>query len=167
VGCTSRSARFLQPRQFGRVQLANPARMSPDDLNALSDRVRRLLRGPLDSFEKLEIVLALRARGSDPVLPDALESLVGTPMHVLGAALDELVAEGIVERRADGAAGISPASDPVALEELADAWSNARAAVLGAMTARAVERIRASAARAFADAFKLGDGRKDRGGDDG
>lgn len=145
----------------------SPLMSSDDPNNLLSDRVRRLLHGPIGSFEKLEVVIALHARGSEPVPPDELESLVGTPMHVLGPALDELVADGLVERRADGAARISPASDHGALDELADAWSNARVAVLGVMTAQAVERIRASAARAFADAFKIDGRRKDRGGDDG
>lgn len=141
--------------------------MSSRDPDVLSDRVRRLLLGPIDSFEKLEVVIALLEKGSEPVAPDVLESLVGTPRDGLGAVLDELVAEGLVERQPGGAARISPASEHAALQELADAWSNARAAVLGVITARAVERIRASAARAFADAFKL-DGRgKDRGGDDG
>jgi hypothetical protein len=55
----------------------------------------------------------------------------------------------------------------VALDELEAAWSNARVAVLEVMTARAVGRIRAAAARAFADAFKLGRGVKDPGEDDG
>ncbi len=140
--------------------------MPPDDPSALSDRVRRLLLGAVDSFEKLEVLIALHSGGSAPLAPDALESLVGTPMNVLGPALDELVADGLVERRADGASQISPACDRAALNELADAWLNARVAVLEVMTARAVGRIRASAARAFADAFKIGR-RKDRGGEDG
>lgn len=140
--------------------------MSPDGPSALSDRVRRLLLGAIDSFEKLELVIALH--GSDtPLKPEALESLVGSPIHVLRTALDELVADGLVERRSNGALWIAPACDRAALDELADVWANARVAVVEVMTARAVGRIRASAARAFADAFKLGRPDKDTGEGDG
>jgi DNA-binding GntR family transcriptional regulator len=140
--------------------------MSPDDSSVLSDRVQQLLLGPIDSFEKLEVLTALHGSGT-PLKPDALESLVGSPIHVLSTALDELVADGLVERRSDGALRIAPACDRAVLDELADAWVNARVAVVEMMTAHAVRRIRASAARAFADAFQLGRPNKDTREGDG
>lgn len=140
--------------------------MSPDDPRALSDRVRRLLLGPIDSFEKLEIVIALHARGDGSWELDALESRIGAPSSVLTVALDDLVATGIVARRAGGASHIASGCDRTALDELTAAWSTNRVAVLEVMTARAVERIRASAARAFADAFKLHRGGESDDGDD-
>jgi predicted transcriptional regulator len=140
--------------------------MPPEHPLELPDRVRRLLLGPLDSFEKLEIVIALHARGDKPLTLDALESRVGAPASVLTMALDELIAAGIVERRAGSASVISPGCDRTALDELAASWSTSRTSVLEVMTARAVERIRASAARAFADAFALRRGHKSNDGDD-
>lgn len=134
--------------------------MSPDDPRELSERVRELLCGPIDSFEKLDIVIALHAR-RDP--PWALEV---PPLTSLRRALDELVAAGIVARQADGALRIAPGCDHTALDELAAAWSTSPAAVLALVSSRALERIRASAARAFADAFTLRRGRKSDDGDD-
>ena len=140
--------------------------MSPQPSLELPDRVHRLLLGPIDSFEKLEIVIALHARGDKPLTLDALESRVGAPVGVLAMALDELIAAGIVERRSDGASLIAPGCDRTALDELAASWSSSRTAVLEVMTARAVQRIRASAARAFADAFALRRGSTSDDGDD-
>jgi hypothetical protein len=133
--------------------------MSPDHPRELSERVRGLLLGPIDSFEKLDIVIALHARRD---LPWTLEA---PPLTSLRRALDELLAAGIVERQADGALRIAPECD-VTLDELAAAWSTDRAAVLALMSERALQRIRASAARAFADAFALRRVRKSDDGDD-
>lgn len=142
--------------------------MPPEHPPDLPDRVRSLLLGPIDSFEKLEIVVALHARGEKPLTLDALEARVGAPVSVLAMALDELITAGMVERRASGASLIAPGFDRTALDELAASWSTGRIAVLEVMNARAVERIRASAARRFADAFTLRRGNKsDDGGDDG
>jgi hypothetical protein len=139
--------------------------MPPEHPLELPDRVRRLLLGPIDSFEKLEIVIALHARGDKPLPLDALESRVGAPLSVFTMALDELFAAGIIERQADGTSLIAPGCDRTALDELTAAWSTNRTAVLEVMTARAVERMRASVARAFADAFALRRGSKSDDGD--
>jgi hypothetical protein len=134
--------------------------MSPEDPRALPERVRDLLLGPIDSFEKLEIVIALHAR-RDP--PWALEA---PPLTSLRYALEELIAAGIVARQADGALRIAPGCDRTAFDELAEAWSTRRAAVLALMSERTLERIRASLAREFADAFILRRGRSSDDGDD-
>ena len=134
--------------------------MSPDDTRELSERVRGLLLGPIDSFEKLEIVIALHARGDPPW------TLEAPPLTSLRRALDELLAAGIVAQQADGALRIAPGCDHAALDELAAAWSTERAAVLALISERALQRIRASAARAFADAFALRRGGKSDDGDD-
>jgi hypothetical protein len=133
--------------------------MSPAD--ELSERARGLLLGPIDSFEKLDIVITLHARRDPPW------SLETPPLASLRRALDELVAAGIVARQADGALRIAPECDRTALDELAAAWSTSRAAVLALISERALARIRASAARAFADAFTLRRGKSDDEDDHG
>jgi DNA-binding transcriptional ArsR family regulator len=129
----------------------------------LPDGARRLLAGPVDSFEKLEVVLALREAGG-PLALDALVARAGVPVGDIERALGELAAAGLVEKRRDGTWRVC--GDSQALADLAVAWGTRRLAVLQAMTGRAVGRIRASAARVFADAFRLRR-RRDEGDDDG
>jgi hypothetical protein len=73
---------------------------------------------------------------------------------VLERALTELVAAGIAEARSN-TWRLAEGGDAAAIAELVAAWSADRAAVLSVMTERSLERIRASAARRFADAFKF------------
>jgi len=62
----------------------------PDyDPNVLPDGARRLLLGPIDSFEKLELMIALRASDDSPERLDALETRTGAPTTVLERALDK------------------------------------------------------------------------------
>ena len=140
--------------------------MAPDDPTELPPAARRLLLGPVDSFEKLEMVLALRDASGSAVAVDALAARAGLPVARIDAPLAELAAAGLAERLADGAWRLAPTADAAGLQDLADTWATRRPAVLKAMTARAVERIRASAARAFAEAFRLRR-RKDDGDNDG
>jgi hypothetical protein len=119
----------------------------------LSDRVHALLRGPVDSFEKLEVLLALHAADGASM---ALESLAVrtrlTPEQV-ERAVAELASARVVERT--GADSWRLHGDAAAaIDELAAAWEVSRPAVLKTMTDRALGNIRASAARAFADAFR-------------
>ena len=136
----------------------------PEDL---PERLRRLLLGPVDSLEKLEIVIALRAPGTSRCTLTELETRTGAPVSVLATALDELTAAGLTERRGD-TWSLAWVDDPGAIDELVAAWSSRRASVLAFMTRRSLERIRASAASTFADAFKFRDRKEpDRGDGDG
>jgi DNA-binding IclR family transcriptional regulator len=131
----------------------------------LSERLRSLLLGPVDSFEKLEIVIALRASGSSGCTLAELETRTGAPVTVLARALDELTAAGLTERRGD-TWSLAPGADAEAIDELVAAWSSRRVSVLAFLTQRSLERIRASAASTFADAFRFRD-RKDPDRGDG
>ena len=129
--------------------------MAPDEPGDLPEGVRRLLLGPVDSFEKLEVILALREATGSAMALDALAARAGVRVEHVEDAVAELVTAGLVERLPDGGCRVARAADAAALDELATAWATRRPAVLKAMTGRAVGRIRASAARAFADAFRL------------
>jgi hypothetical protein len=139
--------------------------VAPDDPGDLPEGARRLLLGPVDSFEKLEVLLALREAAGASLTLAALAARAFTRIEQTEQAIVELAAAGLVEELADGTWRAGPA-EAAALDELATAWTARRPAVLKAMTGRAVGRIRASAARAFAEAFRLR-GRKDDGGKDG
>jgi|SRR5688572_3956756 len=145
---------------------ASLARVAPDEPGDLSEGVRRLLLGPVDSFEKLEVLLALREATGSAMALDALAARAGVRVEHVDEAVAELATAGLVARGPDGTCRIGPAADAAALDELAVAWATRRAAVVKALTGRAVGRIRASAARVFADAFRLRP-KKDDGANDG
>ncbi len=121
----------------------------------LSDGARQLLFGPIDSFEKLDVLLTIRA-GPGPVGVDALVTATGLPRHAIVPELAALVAAGLLA--AVPGAGWRWSGDAEAtagFDQLAATWSSNRPAVLEVMTRRAFGRIRASAARAFSDAFRI------------
>jgi hypothetical protein len=146
-------------------ECAGSATVPDYDPNELPDGARRLLLGPIDSFEKLDLILALRHADDAAQRLDALETRSGAPSTVLTRALDELVGAGVVAQRAGGWV-LAPDCDRHAIDELVEAWASNRTAVLNVMTHHSLERIRASAARTFADAFTLRRGGKSERGDD-
>jgi hypothetical protein len=133
---------------------------------SLPDGARHLLLGPIDSFEKLEVVIALCASGNAPLSLAALEARTGAPSSVLKTALEQLTTAGVVAARG-GNWRLAPECDGPAIDDLVRAWSSSRTVVLDVMTQRSLERIRASTARRFADAFKLRPEKRDPGGEDG
>jgi hypothetical protein len=89
----------------------------PDyDSTVLADGVRRLLVGPIDSFEKLALVIALR-RSAAPQKLDALATFTGTPAIMLASALDELTAASVVVQQTEGWL-LGPDCDRAAIDEL-------------------------------------------------
>jgi hypothetical protein len=135
----------------------------PDDRDKLPDPVRDLLLGPVDSFEKLELVVALHGAGS-PLTLGALAARACLAVEQVDTAAAGLTAAGLLERTAPDTWRIVAAFLPL-VGDLAAVWNTRRPVVLKVMTDRALGRIRASAARVFADAFRLR--RRDReGGDD-
>jgi hypothetical protein len=138
----------------------------PNDRD-LPDHVRDLLLGPVDSFEKLEVLLALHgAAGAAPLTLAALAARARLAEDTADAAADGLAGAGVVERPSRDTWRIAAAFVP-SVDDLAVAWSNSRPLVLKMMTDRALGRIRTSAARVFADAFRLRKGGRDDGNDDG
>jgi hypothetical protein len=127
----------------------------PNEPDKPSDRVRQLLLGPVDSFEKLEVLLALHSAAGGPL------RLGEVDLATVG-----LTAAGLIERTAPDAWCIRSEST-AGVGELAGAWATCRPAVLKIMTDRALARIRTATARRFADAFRLRRRDQDDGDDDG
>jgi hypothetical protein len=125
-------------------------------------RVRALLLGAIDSYEKLEIVLLL-ARAQEPIDVTALAAAARIRTSVAEEALAMLAQRDVVSEASPGSWSLAPAgrwSDAIA--ELADLHERERPAVMNLMTDTTLERLRQSSARAFADAFLL---RKPKKGD--
>jgi signal recognition particle GTPase len=118
----------------------------------LDDAVRALLETQLDSFEKLEIMQALRASGQS-MSQQEVAAACQLRSDVVEDTLDDLERAQLItrERRRRIRTG-SGCTDPrfVVLMQL---YAEDRAGVLAALSSVAVQRIRSMAATAFADAF--------------
>lgn len=140
--------------------------MASSDPGKPSDRVRELLLGPVDSFEKLEVLLALHGAAGGPMSLATLAARAHVAIEHADAAATGLESDGLIERTAPNVwRARTDASERIG--ELAVAWDTCRPDVLMLMTDRALGRIRSSAARAFADAFRLRRRKPDDGEDDG
>jgi hypothetical protein len=130
----------------------------------LDKNARALMQAHLDSFEKLEVVRALRA-SARPMSRTELESecrfTPDTVLETLGGLRQMNAIDIDAERNFVRLGEI--ARDP-AFEALMRFYDDDRSAVLAMLSKIAMERIRSMAARAFADAFIL---RKKQGDDDG
>ncbi len=138
--------------------------MPPNEPDKLSDLVRQLLLGAVDSFEKLEVLLALHSTTGAPLALGEIAARAHLAVEQAELATVGLAAAGIIERAGPTAWHVHRES-AVAVEELAGAWATCRPAVLKVMTDRSLASIRTAAARRFADAFRLR--KKDERDDDG
>ena len=135
----------------------------------ITPAVRRLLADGIDSFEKLELVLAL-SRAKGPVTLADLATNTELDLALVRQLADELEHRGllVIDRAdagdLDGAGKIARLTpkpeDAEAVSELAALYDEDRLLVLKALSKVAMERIRGMAARTFADAFQLR-GKKD------
>lgn len=128
-------------------------------------QARRLLLEVVETFEKLEIVCALR-RARDPRPVAAIATAVGLPADAVVEATRELRESRVLCEDGHGWC-IDPASPWFAeVDALAYGYDHDRIAVLDLMTKTALERIRSSAAKTFADAFLLRPKKRNREDDD-
>lgn len=129
----------------------------------LDDGVRALLETRLDSFEKLEVVHALRASGG--MTPEALEAACRFSSDTVQEVLASLQRVALVEpdpgRR--GVVRLGGGSRDPRFEAVMQLYETDRLRVLSVLSALAMERIRHMAAQVFADAFVI----KKKRGDDG
>jgi hypothetical protein len=129
----------------------------------LDDGVRALLETRLDSFEKLEVVHALRASGG--MTPAALEAACRLSAETVEEVLISLQRVGLAEP-APGPGGVirlGGASQDPRFEAVMQLYETDRLRVLSVLSTLAMERIRHMAAQVFADAFVI----KKKRGDDG
>jgi predicted transcriptional regulator len=126
--------------------------------------VRRLLEGPIDTFEKLELVLAL-FRSDKPLTMADLERTIELDLDQIRIVVNELVRAGFVTVEAAEAGELKGAGQIVrivpkaeqgaALNELAKLYEDDSVVVVKALSQISMDRIRGMAARTFADAFQL------------
>jgi DNA-binding MarR family transcriptional regulator len=129
----------------------------------IPEDVRALLRTCVTSYEELEVLLLLAREPGDAVTAAAVADRVRTPVSAVAAALGTLVDAGLVEA---GPGGDTFRYQPraelgAAVARLLEEARENPVAIIRAMSANAIERIRMSAVNMFADAFVLGrDGSK-------
>ncbi|HEX3477699.1 MAG TPA: hypothetical protein VHT91_21910 [Kofleriaceae bacterium] len=128
----------------------------------LDDGVRALLVTKLDSYEKLEVMRALRTAGRT-MSRSGLEAACRLSSDALDDALPDLERSKLIEHDPMhhgiriGAAGADPC-----FATLMQTYDEDRAAVLAVLSSAVMQRLRSMTARAFADAFVI---RKKRGDD--
>jgi len=122
----------------------------------LDPAIRKLLRGPLDTFEKLEVAVALvRAPGRALSIPELARTATLTTDQIR-RGIDDLQAAKLV----NDAGGlvrlvVKPADEP-AFIALADLHARDASAIAVAMSELALDKIRGMTAHAFAEAFQTG-----------
>lgn len=129
----------------------------------LEDGVRTLLETKLDSFEKLEIVRALRASGQSMSFSD-LEAACRLSSDLVEDTLPSLERAKLVERdAANRRVRLGTASNDPRFARLMQLYDEDRAGVLAALSSTVMQRLRSMAARAFAEAFVIRKKRDDDG----
>lgn len=121
---------------------------------ALPESVQRLLRDRLKSFEQLEVLLLLHRRGREDWTVTSASAEVGLTEERTGEALLALMKYRLVTRDG-GVYRYAPvdAAAARAIDDLAIACQERRAAVMSQMSSNAIERIRSGSLQTFADSF--------------
>lgn len=134
----------------------------------LPDAVKNLLQECLNSFESLELLLALHAHAGEAFTIESLCKRVGVAPDLGVAALEDLTAKNLVRRStiepmtyrfAPATAGLD-----TGVAELSRLYRERRAAIVAEMSINAISRIRSSSLRAFSDAFVIGTRKKESDG---
>ena len=117
--------------------------------------VAELLANRIDSFEKLELVVALYAAPRATMSIDALVTALSLSREDVRRAASELREASLIDLASRGEVQLLPPTerDHAAVSELVRLYQEDRFAVVKAMGEIAVSRIRNMASRAFADAF--------------
>lgn len=121
----------------------------------LDPAIGKLLRGPLDTFEKLEVAVALvRAPGRALSLPE-LASATALTADQIQRGIADLQAATLVNT-AGGLVRlvVRSAADEAAFAALADLHARDAPAIAVVMSELALDKIRGMAAHAFAEAFQ-------------
>jgi len=127
--------------------------MLDDDLSRAREA---LLRDDVQTFDELELVLALARHAAQPRSIDALAADTGLPEDVLLAITQRLQSIGLVLEDGGYRLDETNAHRRRAIDWLVSEYDVNRSGVLSALSRNAIERVRTSAIRAFAKAFLLG-----------
>jgi hypothetical protein len=128
--------------------------LGQDVTTDLTPELYAFLDEELDTFEKLELVVALRPAGKAMTLADlALQLQVGR--EVLRRVADEVAASGMIEVNHDDVLRLRSGRWEPLIDEAAQVSANEPGKMMRAYTRIAMARIRGMAARTFADAFRI------------
>ena len=138
------------------------------DGSHLPGGIDELLTNRIDSFEKLELVVALHAAPRMAMPIDELCRALKLPTAVVRQAALELRSASLVQMTSSGDVQLLPPTsrDHALVSELVQLYQDERLGVVKAMGEIAVARIRGMASRVFADAFVIRK-KPPEGGDDG
>jgi hypothetical protein len=138
----------------------------------LDPAIRRLLSEHVTSYEQLEALLLLHATPAQARSAEEVAAALRITVAGVAGALKELGEHRLLVAQGASAAAqrwrYAPADGSLAtsVDKLAQAYAGQRLEVVKQMSTNAIERLRSSAARTFADAFLLRGKRKDGGGGD-
>lgn len=127
----------------------------------LTAAAQEVLRERIESFEELEILLLLRAERSRAWSVDEVAEWLRVTAGFAEPLVEKLRARDLIAlRESEGARryvyGARAPELDAAVAEIACAYETNRHEILRLMSANAIERVRTSAMRAFADAFLVG-----------
>jgi len=134
----------------------------------LPHAVHELLENRIDSFEKLELVLALAQAPRATLSIEELSRALTLSREDIRQVANELRGASLVHVTTNSELQLLPPTqrEHTAIEQLVAAYREDRFAVVQAMAEISLARIRGLASRAFADAFIIGKKPK-KGGSDG
>jgi hypothetical protein len=123
----------------------------------LPDGVNELLTNRVDSFEKLEIIIALHAAPRTTMTIDDLCRALNLSREDVREATTELRVASLVTVSSGGEVQLLPPTsrDHATVTHLVHSYQEDRLGVVKTMGEIAVKRIRGMTARAFADAFVI------------
>jgi hypothetical protein len=120
----------------------------------LTPELQAFLQSKLDSFEKLELVLALRAANKPLTVAElAVELQVGR--DELRRVAKDVVDSGIADLLDGDLVGLRSGSWGLLLDEAAGIYVKEPARLMRAITRISMAKIRGMGARTFADAFRF------------
>lgn len=121
----------------------------------LTADARRLLDVTLNSFEKLEIAIALHRAEAQTLSVSELGARLRLSSQIIERGIDDLAGAGVLHVVSEHARLILDPRDIPAMDEIAALYDEDRLLVVRTLTEISMDRIRGMAARAFADAFQL------------
>jgi DNA-binding IclR family transcriptional regulator len=129
--------------------------------DSIPDDIGRLLRDGVASLEGLEVLLLLRRERTRAWPLDEIARRLSIPPSSIEPALADPVRYGLLGHERSGGSEcwrFAPrtAGLDALVDRLASIYDDRRLEVMRLLSAHAMERIRNSAARAFADAFVIG-----------
>jgi hypothetical protein len=136
-----------------------------EPLSAIPENVRAFLREHVASYEQLEVLLFLHTYPEQTWSPAAVAAELHIADDLATSALDELSRRSIVDASGQQRHARYRLGSDDKLRQLVDlvarAYADNHLDMVRLMSANAIERIRATVARAFIDAFLIGRKRED------